>query len=176
MSMPPPLPDSNPYAAPVARVEDAWTGQLELADRLMRLVAVFVDSFIFGGVALVFMLPVIIASAVSGADSKPSETVMGVSMGLLMLGMLALIIVNMVMLHRSGQTIAKRLFGIRILRTDGSQCSLLRIIFARWLPVGLLGAIPFIGIIFSLIDPLLIFRSDQRCLHDLIADTIVVKA
>lgn len=175
MSMPPPLPDSNPYAAPIARVEDTWSGQLELADRLMRLVAVFVDSFIFGGVVLLCMLPVIFVSIGSGADSKPSDAVMAVSFSLVGIGMLALIIVNMVMLHRSGQTIAKRLLGIRILRTDGSHCSLLRIIFARWLPVGLLGAIPFIGVIFSLIDPLLIFRSDQRCLHDLIADTIVVK-
>lgn len=175
MSPPPPLPDSNPYAAPIARVEDAWSGQLELADRLMRLVAVFVDSFIFGGVVLVCMLPMLIIAGTSGADSKPSETAMAVSFSLVAIGVLALIIVNMVMLHRSGQTIAKRLLRIQILRTDGSQCSLLRIIFARWLPVGLLGAIPFIGIIFSIIDPLLIFRSDQRCLHDLIADTIVVK-
>jgi uncharacterized RDD family membrane protein YckC len=40
--------------------------------------------------------------------------------------------------------------------------------------VSLLGAIPYVGWLVSLVDPLLIFGKDRRCLHDLIADTIVV--
>jgi uncharacterized RDD family membrane protein YckC len=34
----------------------------------------------------------------------------------------------------------------------------------------------FVLMAYSLIDSLMIFRGDRRCLHDLIADTIVVKA
>jgi hypothetical protein len=36
--------------------------------------------------------------------------------------------------------------------------------------------IPFVGKAVNLIDPLLIFGKEKRCLHDLIADTIVVDA
>jgi uncharacterized RDD family membrane protein YckC len=68
------------------------------------------------------------------------------------------------------------MLGIRVVRRDGSHCGLARIFFARYLPVTLLGAVPFVGGLVSLVDALLIFRDDRRCLHDEIADTIVVKA
>ena len=110
------------------------------------------------------------------ADGNPDPTVLGV-IGLLLFALvIGVLVVNMVLLHRHGQTIAKRWLNIRIVRTDGSRCGLLRVIFARALPVGLLGAIPMIGWLISLLDSLLIFRDDYRCLHDHFADTIVVKA
>jgi uncharacterized RDD family membrane protein YckC len=34
--------------------------------------------------------------------------------------------------------------------------------------------IPVVGRLINLVDPLLIFGKERRCLHDLIADTIVV--
>jgi hypothetical protein len=39
-----------------------------------------------------------------------------------------------------------------------------------------LASIPVIGTIYGLLDVLLIFRASRRCLHDNIADTIVVTA
>jgi uncharacterized RDD family membrane protein YckC len=71
---------------------------------------------------------------------------------------------------------AKRLFKIKVVRSDGSRCSLPRIVFARFLPVALFCSIPYVGWGAGLIDPLFIFGDDSRCLHDHIADTIVVKA
>src|SRR6185312_14060663 len=88
--------------------------------------------------------------------------------------LVAIFVVNCVMLHRSGQTIGKRMLDIAIVRTDGSRMGLLRYLFIRVLPVALLGVIPYIGRLATLIDPLLIFGNERRCLHDLIADTIVV--
>jgi hypothetical protein len=41
---------------------------------------------------------------------------------------------------------------------------------------GLIGAIPYIGPLFSLVNVLFIFREDYRCVHDHIAGTIVVQA
>lgn len=173
---PPPVPSSNPYAAPVARVDDiTQEGHLELADRGIRLAAKFVDGLIVGvpfavvlGLVAVFMAPR------NGGEPSTAFLIAMFSGGALV-GLIMLII-NFVYLHRYGQTLAKRLFKIKIVRTDGSRCELVRIIFLRWLPVSLLGAIPLVGYIIGLLDPLMIFREDQRCLHDLIADTVVVKA
>ena len=62
------------------------------------------------------------------------------------------------------------------MRTDGSRIGLARYIFLRVVPVVLISMIPFIGNLINLVDPLLIFGKERRCLHDLIADTIVVNA
>jgi uncharacterized RDD family membrane protein YckC len=88
--------------------------------------------------------------------------------------MLGVFVVNCVMVHQSGQTIGKRMLEIAMVRTDGSPITLLRYIFLRVVPVVLLGMIPLVGRFVGLIDPLLIFGKERRCLHDLIADTIVV--
>ncbi len=176
MTLPPPLPSYNPYAAPAARVDDLHDDQLVLADRVMRLVAVIVDFAIVMGLVAVFAIIAAIMLPAMQKNSQGQETAM-IVFGVIGGGIfLTLVIYNMVLIHRYGQTIGKRIFKIKIVRTDGSQCSLLRYIFARWLPVGLLSGIPLLGYIVQLVDPLMIFRSDQRCLHDLIADTIVVKA
>jgi hypothetical protein len=42
--------------------------------------------------------------------------------------------------------------------------------------VNLLALIPILGNVVALADPLLIFRDNHKCLHDELADTIVVKA
>ena len=65
---------------------------------------------------------------------------------------------------------------IRVVRVDGSRVSFARFVFLRWLPLAIVGCIPFVGGIVALIDPLLIFRESRRCLHDDIADTQVVTA
>jgi len=175
MNQPPPLPEANPYAAPAARVIDPLqTDTQELADRGTRLGAAIVDGLIYAVVAVVpaIALPAVIGR---GGGARMSDTAAGVMFFFVGLLFLAVLVINCVLLHKYGQTIAKRLFKIKIVRSDGSRCGLARVIFARWLPVGLLGAIPLVGYIVSLLDPLLIFREDYRCLHDHIADTVVVK-
>lgn len=175
MQQPPPLPAVNPYAAPAARVVDVVGNEVELADRGARLLAVIVDSLIFGipvGMLLVAMPGLLLGTR----GAAPDPTVYRSVAALLGLFAITLTIVDFVLLHRYGQTIGKRILKIRIVRSDGSRCGLLRVIFVRWLPLAIVGAIPIIGPLCSLLDPLLIFRDDYRCLHDHIADTIVVKA
>jgi len=72
----------------------------------------------------------------------------------------------------NGQTIAKRWLKIKVVRADGSRASLGRIFWLRNVVNALLGIIPLYGII----DSLFIFSESRQCLHDKIADTIVVNA
>jgi uncharacterized RDD family membrane protein YckC len=171
MQQPPPLPSVNPYAAPTARVVDVIDeGDQVLADRGIRLAAALVDGVIVG---MVSMLAIFAMPMLAGNNRAAAGAVMVLLVGG---ALLAVLIVNMVLLHRHGQTIAKRLFKIKIVRSDGSRCGLRRVIFARWFPITLLSAVPFIGFLISITDSLLIFRDDYRCIHDHIADTIVIKA
>ena len=164
----------NPYAAPVAAVADEAPREQELADRLTRLGAVFVDGIFFS----FSIVPAFVAMAFIGGNSSPGQvdTAVYVGFGLGLLLFFGLVAWNCVLLSRRGQTVAKKMLGIRVVRRDGSHCGLARIFFARYLPVTLLSVIPFVGGLVSLVDALLIFRDDRRCLHDEIADTIVVKA
>jgi uncharacterized RDD family membrane protein YckC len=66
-------------------------------------------------------------------------------------------------LAQRGQSIGKQLRGLRVVRTDGTAVSLPRIVFVR-------NALAVI----APVDALFIFRRDERCLHDLLADTKVV--
>ena len=65
--------------------------------------------------------------------------------GLLLLAFVALVVWNCVWLHRYGQTVGKRALGIRIVRGNGERASLGRIFGLRYLPMMILGAIPFLG-------------------------------
>jgi uncharacterized RDD family membrane protein YckC len=51
-----------------------------------------------------------------------------------------------------------------------------RFVFLRWLPLFVVGLIPWVGYLSGLIDAVLIFRDSHQCLHDNIADTRVVTA
>ena len=90
------------------------------------------------------------------------------------------------LLATRGQTSGKWLVGTRIVRADNDEVpTLARTLGLRYgtlalgLPSTLLvlsinGVIPYVLIVFGLIDIALISRRDRRCLHDLIARTKVV--
>lgn len=84
------------------------------------------------------------------------------------------LLINGYLLAAHGQTVAKWMFGIKIVRRDGSPVSLGRIVGQRMLPMWVLWQLP-LGALVWLINPLLIFRESRLCLHDDIADTKVVK-
>ena len=71
----------------------------------------------------------------------------------------------------NGQSIAKKLLGIKVVRTDGSAASLGRIFWLRNVVNAVISIVP----LYSLIDGLFIFGESRQCLHDKIAGTIVLK-
>jgi uncharacterized RDD family membrane protein YckC len=75
----------------------------------------------------------------------------------------------------NGQSIGKRIVGIKVVRTDGSRASFARIFLLRNVVNGLPNLLPYAGWLYQLVDPLLIYQESRQCLHDRIADTIVVR-
>ncbi|HLW24066.1 MAG TPA: RDD family protein [Steroidobacteraceae bacterium] len=168
--------NSNPYASPKAPVADVVSSEpFELAERGARLQAAVID----GLTVLIPLIPTFVLwYRVLGhrAESMTGVGLLGPLAGLGALAVIGVAIYDCVLLSRNGWTIGKRLSGIKIVRTDGTKASLGRIIWLRGFVNGLLGAIPFVGRLYSLADILFIFGKARRCIHDYIADTLVVKA
>ena len=177
---------ANPYAPPVATVADvsdrAGT-EPRLAERGTRLGASMID----GLVMLLLFAPAMLAGIGLGdlggtADATPPAILVWAEAHPVVTqivgdiaGLLVFFAVNGYWLHTRGQSVGKRLLGIRIVRSSGERATLSRIIFARYVPTQAMGMVPVIGMLYALIDILFIFGDSRQCLHDRIADTIVVK-
>ena len=167
---------TNPYAPPQAAVQDIGEPDMtsEAAGRGTRLVAVILDGMIT--VAMVY-IPLAIGVATSGRPLMVNahlngSAIVGAGLWLALLGAAAWVWLTILFVARNGQTIAKKLLGIKVVRSDGSKASLGRIFWLRNVVNTVLGFIPLYGIV----DLLLIFGEARLCVHDKIADTIVIKA
>ena len=168
---------SNPYAPPQAAVRDIVDPSLTsvVADRGTRLGAAILDSFIF---MLMVYAPIVIGAVAASAASQASESadssnaVIGVGFVLGLIGLIVWGAITVVLMKRNGQSIGKKATGIKVVRSDGSPASLSRLIWLRNVVNWIISIIPLYGFI----DVLFIFGESRQCLHDKIADTIVVKA
>jgi uncharacterized RDD family membrane protein YckC len=163
---------TNRYAPPRAAVSDveiAASG-IVLADRGARLGASILDSFFF---MLFVYLPFFLGVFVIGANGDPEDP--SAMLGGFVIALVGFVIwcwINFRSMARNGQSMAKKMVGIKVVRSDGSPASLGRLIWLRNVLNGLIAIIPAYGII----DSLFIFAESRQCLHDKIADTIVIKA
>lgn len=74
-----------------------------------------------------------------------------------------------------GQTLGKIVLKTKIVMMDGRKPPLWRLLGLRYGFLWVLAMIPGVGNWIPVADVAFIFRRDQRCLHDLIAGTKVVK-
>jgi uncharacterized RDD family membrane protein YckC len=167
---------TNPYAPPQAAVEDVSEPESSTipADRGTRLGAAIVDSFLFMG-AVYFPLIVALTSIEGSGPADVGTLSRGVALGagILALGGFALWgWFTLTFMARNGQSIAKKWLHIKVVRADGSRVSLGRLVWLRNVITWILSMIPLFGVI----DALFIFGESRQCLHDRIADTIVIKA
>lgn len=159
---------TNLYAPPRAAVRDIETpAQVVHAERGARLGAAIVDSIIF--MAMVYV-PLIIAAL--GADAEGGELMIAVGVGLTLIGFAVWCWLTLRFMALNGQSIAKKLFGIKVVRADGTPVRLGRLVWLRNVLQWIMGIVPF----YAFIDALFIFGEAKQCLHDKMADTIVVKA
>lgn len=136
-----------------------------LADPSARLAARLLD-------ALLPSLPSLVLLPIGIATHSPTLVHAATWVG--WVAWIALTLIDLVLLARFGQTVGKRLVGLRIVAADGTRTSLRRAFFVRDLLTTILASIPLAGWAFALVDLALIFAGDRRTLHDHMAGTIVV--
>jgi uncharacterized RDD family membrane protein YckC len=173
----------NAYAPPKANVADVSLGEeLTLASRLARLGAALLDGII---VAALVYTPLVVTGALGVAMANALKSGNPYAFwsvfftgagGVSILLFLIWAVITFRLVAANGQTIAKKLIGIKVVRSDGSKASVSRIFWLRNVVNGLISAIPIVGSLYALIDILFIFTERRQCLHDKIADTIVVDA
>lgn len=162
-------PGANPFAPPSAEVADVAVATNEPAPLGARFFAAIIDM----GIQLAVFFPAAYFLPFSLMDPDPPWTHTAV---LILLGLVLFLLVQGALLVREGQTWGKRFRGLRIVRPDGSRASAGRVLGLRYGVGFLISSIPGLGPLWGLVDSLCIFRASRRCLHDNIADTIVVNA
>jgi uncharacterized RDD family membrane protein YckC len=160
-----------------------------LASRWTRLGAAFIDELLSyfcalpgmimlgpSALALLFRLAMQGQGSLQDSDLERLTGMTG-ALGVLLLGVLLCAIVQLSMLAVRGQTVGKRLLGIRIVRAqDDTNPGFVHAVLLRSVVPMLIRAIRIFGPGFWLVDVVCIFRADKRCLHDLIAGTKVVQS
>ena len=155
----------NPYAAPKAAVQDAPSGAAELASLWQRFAGNFVDGVVM---TLAWVPGAVLAPRYLG-EQHPLVPVLIAVPVLVVLGL------QLWMVTRHRASIGKRAMKARMVRPDGGEAPVWRIVLLRALPVAVVSAIPFANLL-VLVDALFIFGKSRRCLHDYLGGTIVVKA
>jgi uncharacterized RDD family membrane protein YckC len=156
-----------------------------LADRGSRLGAALIDWVLDA----IVMLPgwmilgstflVVIMEAMKGHEPDFSQLDVGkLVLGgcILAVGYFILLIVQVWMISTRGQSIGKRLLGMKIVRfADGGPAGFVHGWLLRNFVNGIIGLLPWVGLIYKLVDICFIFSDARRCVHDHIAGTKVVK-
>lgn len=130
------------------------TPRTQMAGRGQRLMAAIVDGLI---AAIAYFVPLFFLNSIE----------------IMLACILGVVVFQIYLLSKDGQSIGKKMLGIKIVKYDnGQNGGFMTNVVMRLILNGIIAIIPFYG----LVDVLFIFRQDQRCIHDLIAGTKVVTA
>ena len=168
--------DQSNYETPATTSEEAGTPSgPELAGRGRRLGAYIIDTIIAGIVlvAVAYFNPGPLG--VTMLDIMRDPTTQQVSTAGSIWFLIIFMAINSYLLLTKGQTVGKWMLGIRIVdAASNGAATAVKLLGLRYVLVMLVMAIPIIGQLLGLADALFIFRSDRRCVHDLLAGTKVV--
>ena len=166
--------ETNPYAAPQAAVADPPPAddRPDLASRWLRLGGAIVDSV----AVMLVTLPVMYVGGWWTMVMSGRQPDLAQVLGWNAFGFLAFVAVHGWLLHTSGQTLAKRMLGMKIVDMAGNKPPFLRLLGLRYFVPQALYLVPYVGGLVALVGLLLIFREDRRAMHDHFAGTQVVVA
>ena len=94
----------------------------------------------------------------------------------MIVGWIVLMVWQIYLLATRSQTVGKYLMKTQLLDINtGQPAGLVNTLLLRSIVNGIICGLPFgIGGIYSIVDICFIFREDRRCVHDLLASTVVV--
>jgi uncharacterized RDD family membrane protein YckC len=152
-----------------------------------RLLAYLLDSLIVGVASLVFLVPIFLVTVTvignnqtwgNGTTTFPNSSVLLAILVAEAAGAVVTVLITYVyqveMMHRSGQTVGKRVLRIRVICLDPSATLTRGVAAKRWLIGNLVGAVvPLFGWLDGLWQTW--DKPYQQCLHDRVARTVVVK-
>ncbi len=143
-------------------------GTANLASRGSRLLAVLIDTIMILpiGVLIMYLMGMFETIERVQTISNRDELIYGVSI------IFIWFLLHGYFLKKAGQTIGKRIVGIKIVSLAGSNAAMSALI-TRYLIFFIFQSI---SSLLSLLNFLFIFRDDRRCVHDLVAKTMVVYA
>ena len=151
---------------------------LMLAGRFRRLVATVIDAILVPTLTVVLVM---MAGVVEDAEDYIDNWWM---VWVLLLAIASYLLLNGYGLWRRGQTLGKQIMGVAIVSassgSDGqygrTPAPLWKLICVRALffPLLFVSVVPWLAAL-PIIDQLLIFMKNRRCLHDLVSGTVVVR-
>jgi uncharacterized RDD family membrane protein YckC len=142
---------------------------LELAGIGRRFAAIIIDSLIVSVPVFLLVMVGAMAAAMIAPSNGPMDdstsiiTSIAVG-GTMLLGFVVSILYEPLQLTRSGQTIGKKMMGIRVVRPDGTAISAGQA-WGRFGLRSILGIIDYIPIFFT---------EERTCVHDMLANTRVI--
>lgn len=179
----------NPYLSPQTPLQNLTSQEapshVELASRWARLGASLLDAIIMMVIFMPIVFVVIMfgftdngepSSAFIDSLSAFSSSVIG-NVLMSVMGIVIYIAINGYLLSKYGQSVGKKILGIRVVDYQTQQLlSFGRVVGLRYVLITVLTQIPLVGGLFGLVNVLFIFGSEKRCIHDLIAGSSVIKA
>jgi uncharacterized RDD family membrane protein YckC len=159
--------EEPPEAAPPANAADLSNAALSPARRSLRFAAAVVDSMF----CVLMLGPGWFTALVYRDDMRPGD----LSFMVFAIGVLVWQSAQAALIVTQGQSIGKRVFGLRIVSRDGARVAFVRGVLLRSWPVQLVSQVPLVGWLVAIGDALSIFRPSYRCLHDELAGTRVVE-
>jgi uncharacterized RDD family membrane protein YckC len=164
---------SNPYAPPRAAVQDIVndSARASAAERSVRLGAALLDGLVVIGMVYVpLFVGMLLGGVLKGADG--GGAMLGVGFAPAIIGFVVWCTITVRYMQRNGQSIGKKMVGIKVVRTNGEPATFGRLFWLRNFVNAAIGMIP----LYAFVDLLFIFGESRQCLHDKIADTVVVNA
>ncbi len=143
-----------------------------LASRWKRLGGALID----GVIATVIIVPIMLVTGTLQRAFSGVAMTTGEQVQLFVIGWVVFLVLNGYLLFTRGQTIGKVAVKTKIVDLSGNIPNFGKLLVLRYLVLGLVSQIPFIGGLAGLVNALFIFGKERRCVHDYMAGTIVINA
>ncbi len=169
----------NPYAAPTASVDIPRRGQskdAQLASLGQRLGGAIIDGLFSFVVAALVAVVGIFALGIDAEELASEDGFSPAFLGVIVVAGLLVAVPQLYLLATRSQSVGKLAMKTRIDMANGSgPAPWVNTILIRGFLSGAISSVPLVGAIYAIADPLFIFRADRRCIHDLMASTVVNK-